>query len=396
MAMPSDGASTRALGKAGLDQENHLNTAMSSYVWETKTGTIPPIGTYSKTALNAYDQTTFSGSGLVSQDRNGWSNDNALQVNYQRLYKHGYAYQMFYVFSRAMRVGGNAFRDGVIHPPADYAPGMLPSSDPHELNAFQNYEIDTAIPEHRINFNGIVDLPIGRGKRFFGGANRFVNELIGGYQIAGSGRVVSEYFGVSSSNWGPTNPLKVYNKKYKIQDCSSGVCHPGYQWFNGFINPLSINNPCGPNLYSGIPASNVSFQTPINMDPGTVTCTGSNGTTPKAGNPNYLTNIVQVPLANGTSSPVAYSPGPGLNPFSKSVLHSPTTGRQTCRFSRSSQSRRRCSSGSMWIPSTCSTCRATTIRIARPEFKTSCLLTTRPGNCTHCSPDLLMNSSWQE
>jgi len=323
MAMPSDGASTRALGKAGLDQENHLNTAMSSYVWETKTGTIPPIGTYSKTALNAYDQTTFSGSGLVSQDRNGWSNDNALQVNYQRLYKHGYAYQVFYVFSRAMRVGGNAFRDGVIHPPADYAPGMLPSSDPHELNAFQNYEIDTAIPEHRINFNGIVDLPIGRGKRFFGGANRFVNELTGGYQIAGSGRVVSEYFGVSSSNWGPTNPLKVYNKKYKIQDCSSGVCHPGYQWFNGFINPLSINNPCGPNLYSGIPASNVSFQTPINMDPGTVTCTGSNGTTPKAGNPNYLTNIVQVPLANGTSSPVAYSPGPGLNPFSKSVLHGP-------------------------------------------------------------------------
>lgn len=305
-----------------LDQENHLNNPMSTYVWETKTGTIPPKGTYANTALNAFDQTTFNG-GFTRQDRNGWSNDNALQLNYQRLYKHGYAYQVFYVYSRAMRVGGNAFRDGVIYPLADYAPGMAPTTDEHELNVFQNYGIDTAIPEHRINFNGIVDLPIGRGKRFFGNANRFVNELIGGYQIAGSGSIVSQYFGLDTSNWGPTNPLKVYNKKYKIQDCSSGVCHPGYLWYNGFINPLSINNPCGPALYSGIPTNYTPYQTPINMTTGGTTCVGSAGTTPKAVNPNYLTNIVNVPLANGSMSPVVYSPGPGLNPFSKSVLHGP-------------------------------------------------------------------------
>ena len=59
------------------------------------------------------------------------------------------------------------------------------------------------------------------------------------------------------------------------------------------------------------------------MDPGTVTCTGASGTTPKASNPNYLTNNVQLPLNNGTSANIAYSPGPGLNPFSKSVLHGP-------------------------------------------------------------------------
>jgi len=312
---------------SNLDQLNNHNNAMSSYVWQVTTGTLPPTGAYASVALNPYDNVTYGQ--LTTVDRTGWSNDNALQLNYQRLYKKGYAYQIYYVFSRAMRVGGNTFRDSNIYPYADYAPGAAPSSDFDKLNRFQNYQIDSATPKHRISWNGIVDLPFGHGKTFFGNAGRLVDELIGGYQIAFDGTVFSQYFQPSSSYWGGVNPqgtgsigpLHVYKKKYKITDCSSGVCRPGYLWFNGFINPLQIHNPCGPNAYTGIPSNYAPYQTPINMDPGTVTCV--NGAV-KTSNSNYLTNNVPVKLANGSTVQTAYNPGPaGVNPFSHTFLSGP-------------------------------------------------------------------------
>lgn len=314
-----------------LDQLNELNYPMSNYVWEVKTGTTPPGGLYSGVALNPYDNKVYGGvlnAGLVFSDRNGWSQYNALQANYQRQYMHGYGYQLIYVYARAMRVGGNTFRDSIIYPYGDYAPGAAPSSTYDGLNRFQNYKIDSAIPEHHISFNGVVDLSIGRGKRLLTNANRFVDELVGGYQVAFDGSILSQYFQPSSSNWGGYNPMNtgskgnihVYKKKYKITDCSSGKCLPGYLWYNGFISPLLTSNPCGPNLITGLPTNYQPYQTPINMDPGTISCVNGK---PKASNPNYLTNNVQVPLNNGSTATVGYSPGPGLNPFAKTYLHGP-------------------------------------------------------------------------
>lgn len=314
---------------SNLDQQNNHNQALTPYVWEVTTGTLPPTGPLAGVALNPYDNRTYGG--LTTDDRTGWSNDNALQVNYQRMYKSGYAYQVFYVFSRAMRVGGNTFRDGQVYPYANFAPGIAPTSDPDELNRFENYQIDTAIPKHRVGFNGIVDLPIGSGKLIFGHANRLVNELIGGYQIAAAGTVASQYFQPAASNWGPVAPLQLNKKKYRVNDCSSGVCRPGYQWFNGFVSPLLTNNPCGPSPISGIPSSEQPYSSPINLTPGNITCV--NGVA-KAGNANYLSNNIPVKLANGTTVTTPYAPGPSganigsisssaANPFYHSVLNGP-------------------------------------------------------------------------
>lgn len=310
-----------------LDQQYMFNNAMSTYVWDVSTGTTPPGGTYSAVALNPYNNKTYGG--LIRDDRNGYANYNALQANYQRLYKNGYAFQISYVFARSMRVGGNAFRDGLIYPAADYAPGILKDSSYDGLNRLQNYMIDTATPLHHLGFNGLVDLPFGRGKKFRGNSNRLVNELVGGFQIAYSGSVVSQYFQPTATNWGGVNPqgtgtmgsVEIYKHKRKVTDCTSGTCLAGYQWFNGYIAPLSLSNPCTANVVSGIPAGYQPYQTPVNIDPGTVTCSGGSA---KASNTNYGTNNVPVALANKTTATVAYSPGPaGVNPFSKTVLLGP-------------------------------------------------------------------------
>lgn len=310
-----------------LDQLYYTNNTMSTYVWETTTGTTPPGGTYASVALNPYNNKTYGA--LNRDDRNGWANYNALQANYQRPHKNGYGYQLSYVFAKAMRVGGNTFRDGNLYPAADYVPGTLASTDYHEMNRIQNYQIDSAIPRHHVTFNGIVDLPIGKGKKIFGGANRFVDELIGGYQVAFAGGVTSQYFQPSSSYWGGANPvgtgsinpIQLYKHKSKVTDCTSGVCLPGYLWYNGFLSPFSISNPCNGNTVSGLPSNYQPYQTPINMTPGTITC--ANGV-PKASNSNFLTNNVPVQLSNGTTVNVAYSPGPqGLNPYAHTYLEGP-------------------------------------------------------------------------
>ena len=296
-----------------LDQNFQYNHAPSTYVWETETGTTPPTGTYAAVATNPYDSTVW-GNNVVSQ-KTGWSNYNALQLSYQRPFKKGFAYQIFYVYSRAFRVGGNTFRDSTLYPAADFAPGVLPAGmntgtllDPSQaLNRYENYHVDTAIPEYHLTFNGIFELPVGKNKHFLHSANRFVDAVLGGYQVAFVGQWASQSFQVASSNFGPANPLQVYGSSVPINDCRSGVCHPEYLWFNGYLSPSVIG--AAKNGISGIPSNYVAYQAPINNTPGAS---------------NFGNNNVPVTLKNGTVVSTAYSPGPaGINPFSQTVVLGP-------------------------------------------------------------------------
>ena len=315
-----------------LDHYYNYNNHPSQYVWEVNTGTALPTGAASAYATGPYDHTTYGQNTIITKD--GWSNDNALQVNYQRLFDRGVAYQITYVWSKPFRVGGNTFRDGQVDPTANYAtgsvgtvaspfgtltPGFLPPAQPaniapyaefHKLEVFEQYQVDTAIPKQHITFNGIVDLPFGRGKMFLGKSNRLVDEIVGGWQLAGDGSIVSQDFAINSGNWGPTNPLKIYKHGAPITDCRSGTCHKSFLWFNGYIPPTAnANAGCTTNCVSGLPANYAPYQTPIDTTPGTQY---------------YGANEVAVTLANGNVVNTPYSPGPnGSNPFSHTILKGP-------------------------------------------------------------------------
>jgi len=329
-----------------LDHYYYYNAAPSSYVWQMQNGIVAPTGALAGVATNPYDRTVWGNNAY--DVKNGWSNDNSLQVNYQRLFHHGIAYQISYVWSKPFRVGGNWSRDATVTTAADYvgtsgtigtmsspygtviAPalpparpaGIAPYAEWHALDKYEQYTVDTGIPKNRIRFNGIVDLPFGRGKKFLGGSNRFVDEIVGGYQIAGNGQVGSQDFAVTASNWGPTNPLKVYKHNAPITDCRSGVCHKSYEWFNGYIAPTSLpsgnsNASCklAAGLVTGMPSGWAPYQTPIDTD-----CNPADVAAFKY----YNTNEVSVLLSNGTASPQGYSPGPqGANPYSHTVLNGP-------------------------------------------------------------------------
>lgn len=333
---------------SNLDHVYYFNNQPSQFVWEMETGTTLPTGTYAGTAMGPFNQTTYGN--MTYGTKTGWSNDSALQVNYQRLFHNGVAYQIHYTFSKAMRLGGNSSRDGQIDPAADYLgalgtkstmttpygpigstytpPPARPADVPsyyewHDLDRYEQYIVDTAIPKHQIGFNGIVDLPFGRNKRYFGHVNRLVDELIGGFELAGDGSILSQSFQVNGGNWGPTNPVHIYKHQMPITDCRSGVCHKAYEWFNGYIPPTSIEgNVCSGGLstvVNGLSGSWAPSQSPIDT-----TCSAPvNG---KAQTDKYFgQNEVNVILpGNPTPQPVTYSPGPyGANPYSHTILNGP-------------------------------------------------------------------------
>lgn len=323
---------------ANVWDDYYLNEHPSTYVWEMKTGTPLPNGSvigsnqYAATATGPYDQTTWSGS-MREIQKNGWTTDNMLQANYQRLFHSGVAYQISYIWSKPMHTGGESGSDGYVYPSADYiysAVGRmtspygtvisptLPPPQPANtapyayykaLNRSENYMLDTNFPQQEIKFNGIVDLPVGRGKWLLHSANRFVNQLAGGWQIAGDGNIHSQAFTITSSNWGPTNPIHVYKHKVPITDCRSGVCFKEYEWFNGYIAPTAnADVDCATNCLSGLPGSWAPYQTPIDTTPGTKY---------------YGDNEVSITLPGQAPADIAYSPGSDVNPFSKTVLSGP-------------------------------------------------------------------------
>ena len=346
-----------------LDQAYFYNNHPSTWTWETATGTVPPNGSvvgsnqYSSTATGPYDQVTYGGGSYLIQ-KSGWSNDNALQLNYQRLFHHGVAYQVFYVWSKPMRAGGNWTRDGEFDPYSSYVnsgPGVTtpylgtqviapaaapppPAGTPpwgyyRALNRFENYQVDTGVPKQHIQFNGIVDLPFGTGKRFLGNANHLVNELVGGFQLAGSGGVTSQDFTVTSTHWGPPSLLKVYKHGAPVTDCRSGTCRKAYEWFNGYIPPTAVaGNPCSAGLstvVSGLPSDWAPYQGPSDQICSSPTVV--KGTPTAVVDKYYGSDEVNITLPGGTPSPISYQPyptnnnttGSSANPFSHTVLNGP-------------------------------------------------------------------------
>lgn len=290
------------LGNHGgnLEQQWYTNNGPSSdYVWYVNTGQPKPTGYYSNTATRVYNKTTYGNINLLR--KTGWSNSNGVQVNFQRLYHHGFAYQVSYVYSKNFRNGGNSTRDSQVYPAGAFVSGVV-SSDPYQLNRLQSYLRDTATPLQRLRFNWVFDLPFGRKQHFFSNGNRVVDEIIGGWQLAGDGTMYQSLWQPATSDWGTFSPLHYYGRKYKVQDCRGGaVCYNAYLAYNGYIPASQVNAAKG---VTGLPANYVPAHQPLNV------AQGNQNTT--------------VTLSNGQQVTTAYSLGPkGVHPYSHLFLGGP-------------------------------------------------------------------------
>ena len=278
---------------ARLDQFYSYNQSPNDYVWFTRTGLPRPTGTFAGTATRAFETTMYGD--IEEYGKTGWSNAQNFQIEIQRRYSKGYGFQFFYVLTNALKASGNGWSDDIV--PSDNV--FLPNSVPQDLNARARhlfYQRDSEIPQHRFNWNFIVDLPFGKGKKWLSRTGAIGDRIVGGWQLAGNGTVSSTWWALPTGNWNLPNAVEIYGTKYPVQDCRSGVCRDAYLYYNGYIPANRINSVGAngrPNGVMGVPSNYKPSHQPIIPMPAT----------PIPGDPNapfYDTNTVWVPMRDGS------------------------------------------------------------------------------------------------
>lgn len=298
-----------------LERFQSLNNQSNSYIWFVSTGLPLPTGEYSGVARRSFDKTTYGDIRMFQ--KTGYSNFNGATIEVQRRQKDGWGYQFFYTLSNNFRSGGNGWRDGIIPDPIVFLPGTMPA-DVKELDRLVNYQRDTAVPHHRLRWNWLVDLPFGRGKKWGGNVSSLMDKLIGGWQVAGTGTYRSNYWALPTGNWGYLGDIEIYGTKYRIEDCRSGTCIPGYLYWNGYIPANRINSYDAsgkPNGVMGVPDNYKPAHLPIYPTPKQ----GVAANDPLA--PYYESNNVWIPLKNGTVQRVAMNTN--FHPWRQQYLPGP-------------------------------------------------------------------------
>jgi hypothetical protein len=301
-----------------LEQLYQYNSSTPDYVWYTTKGIPRVTGDFANVFSNFYDQTSY---GFIERWQNtGWGNSNGIHLELERRYSKGFAYQLFYVMDNVMMAGGNGYQGtSVITEVNQYLPGTVPA-DLDARNKLLNYQRDIGIPHHRVRWNFVVDLPVGKGKPLLGNAGKVLNRVVGGWQVAGLGSLASTYLTLPNNMFPNGNKLEVYGYKYPIQDCTSGACYPGYLWYNGYIPAYRINSTDPrtgkPNGYMGIPADYKPAFQPILPYPADY-LSRSSASDPLYGF--YGGNTVFVPLKDGTIQRTTWA---GLNPLRQQYVPS--------------------------------------------------------------------------
>ena len=115
--------------------------------------------------------------------------------------------------------------------------------------------------------------------------------------------------------------MEVYGYKYPIENCTSGVCVPGYLWWNGYIPPNQINSHDAkgkPNGYMGVPENYKPAATPL--IPYGTTALPANAPAGTNISQYWDTNTAWIKLNNGTVQRVTVDDG--LNPWRNQYLPS--------------------------------------------------------------------------
>jgi hypothetical protein len=279
------------------DSYNDWNQQMPDYVWVSTKQLTPPTGVARNTVLRP--NPTLPYGNLQEYRKDGWGWSNGAQVELQRRYAKGIGFQVFYTLMNVNKAAAHGwYGDSSLSPVSSFLPGSIPTNDSERLRLLL-YKRDTTVPKHEIRWNGIGDLPFGKGQLIGRNANKVLNALIGGWQISTMGRWYSNYFTLPMNTWPTGTPVEYYGRKYPIQDCRSGVCRAGYLMWNGYIPAHQINsvdpNTGKPNGVMGVPDNYQPSTAPLWPYPADYRSRSSK-TDPNYAN--YGNNYIWLPVTN--------------------------------------------------------------------------------------------------
>jgi hypothetical protein len=168
------------------------NNAMPSYIWYATKGELLPTGEFSSVARRPYDQTTYGNIDLL--EPNGYSRHNSFQFELERRFSRGVGFQIFYRTAKTLNTGlTETSTSSTVQGINEFLPGAVPTGL-DERNRFLNYQLESVTPRHQIQWNFIVDLPFGRGKALGSNMSGWLDNIVGGWQVAGLGSWRTNYF----------------------------------------------------------------------------------------------------------------------------------------------------------------------------------------------------------
>ncbi len=303
-------------GTAGRNQEQWeaANLQRTAYNWFVTTGQPLPTGQYASTARRSIDKVLYGE--MRTYRPEAYNNYNGVRAEVERRFSKGLATQFFYMFSQALGTGwapsdsGYSVPGNVVSEAAAFLPGAVPE-DYTARARFLTYKRDLNIPHHRFNWNFLVDLPFGKGKPLVNTQRKWLDRIVGGWQVAGLGSWRSRWWQLPETSWGLAGNPEYYGTKYPIEDCRSGACFQGYLYYNGYISKQVLNQPTG---IKGVPQNYKPSHQPVNPAP----APGEATTLPRN---LWDTNQVTLRLANGSS--VATNMDAFLNPWRNQIAPGP-------------------------------------------------------------------------
>jgi hypothetical protein len=234
-----------------LEQQFELNTREAEYNYVARTGLAPPGN---RDLLRRNKDWTF-----IALNRTGFSNTHSGQVEFERRFSKGVSFQIFYVYTRSLTTSDQGgFTSGNVGINSGGGGGRVPEN--HQIIGSPSLSYDdrlrlvyfnsTNVPPHRVRYNGIVELPFGKGKKFAGGASGPLNALIGGWQVATIGDWRSGF-------WGSVDPGRyVFGDPTLSADERVEMTIFGRRqrlWFRGDFDPTQATNVTGGNLTALVP-----------------------------------------------------------------------------------------------------------------------------------------------
>jgi hypothetical protein len=149
----------------------------------------------------------------------GNSNYNSLQLTLRHAMAAGLQFDVNYTYSKSIDIGSNAERISLFEG-VGFASQVINSWSPQQLRGVSDFDM-----RHQLNANWVYEFPFGRGRRFGGGMNKFLDAVFGGWGFSGilhwtSGLPFTMPSGAGwSTNWelqgaavqtGPTGKIGVY------------------------------------------------------------------------------------------------------------------------------------------------------------------------------------------
>ena len=128
----------------------------------------------------------------------GYANYNAMEVTFKHSASHGVQFDFNYTFSKSIDLSSDAERIGLHR---GLGGQIINAWSPYQLRAVSDFDAT-----HQFNANWVADLPVGRGRAVLPDANKFVNAVVGGWQLSGLFRLTSGFpVNVSNGAQWPTN-----------------------------------------------------------------------------------------------------------------------------------------------------------------------------------------------